>query len=209
MPTRQAKRPDDRRPEDRGAEDREEKRTRKEASLESVMRAKGYQIRRAETYIDIEQDLRDQLPVRDQRGTLLLDPEHDERVGAWTGEVIQPDMPTYYLTNAEDVLLAMLQCSEGNFVTVSLLWVPASHRNRGYGTLLAALAMREKARAGPFSCGGFITDVRALNIHHKLFKVSLPRIAEEHFDPDDVTHPNEVEDGKKAEAVARAILERL
>jgi hypothetical protein len=177
-------------------------------TIAEVLDDAGIGFHHAGTPMEIDELLR-KLPFQNQRGTMLLDPVFDERVGAWTGEVVKSDMPMFYLTNTDGDVLAILQYSGGSDVLVSLLWVPETHRQHGYGSLLAALAMREKARSGPFSCGGFITNVYARNIHYGLFEVAHPPITKEQFDPDGVTYSNEVEDWKKADAVARAILARM
>ena len=183
--------------------------TRKVNPMTHVLRDAGIGLHHAGTPMENDELLR-KLPFQNQGETMLLDPVFDERVGAWTGEVVKRDMLTFYLTNTDGEVLAILQYSGGSDVLVSLLWVPETHRQHGYGSLLAALAMREKARSGPFSCGGFIPNVYARNIHYGLFEVvTHPPITEEQFDPDDVTYPNEVEDWKNADAVARAILARM
>jgi hypothetical protein len=129
-------------------------------------------------------------------------------------EVVRPDLPLFYLADREGNLKAILQYywHEGvpppnRCATVTMLYV--FDRKKGLGSILAALAIREAARAGKFKVGGFITDVRARNIHYTLSEEDRHPMAEEDFDPDVGIEVNRVRNGQKAEAIARKYLESL
>lgn len=127
------------------------------------------------------------------------------------GETVRDDDPLFYLTDPAGNVLAVLQYGwhtdvppPDRFATVGLLY--SFHRRKGLASILAALAMREAARDGPFTVGGFITNVWARNIHYNLFEESRPPMTEEEFDPDDGIDGNRVMNGQKAEAIARKYL---
>jgi GNAT superfamily N-acetyltransferase len=167
--------------------------------IEDMMASAGLVLCHADLPVEVN------VPFTMRNGALYLD-----------SEVVQPDAPFLYLTDPEGNVLALLQYGwhtnvppPGRCVTVCLLHVVLEHRKKGLGSILAALAMREAARDGPFTCGGFITNVWARNIHYNLFKRGRRPLTEEEFYPDDGVTGNKVKTGQKAEAIARKYLESL
>jgi len=158
------------------------------------------------------------LPVTLHGSEWFLDAEVTEINGqrCVTGHHVRNEDPLFYLTGPEGKVLALLQYGwhtnvppPGRVASAGLLYVFEPHRRNGLGTILTALAIREAAKDGPFSCGGFIDDFVPRNIHYKLCEDSRPPIAEEDFCEEDGIDANHVRNGERAKAVARMYLERL
>lgn len=178
-----------------------------DATIEDMMVRAGLVLRHAASPAELD------LPVTVRGDSLLLDAETDAH-GYVSGHTVLPNDPLFYLTDNAGTVLAILQYywhedvpPPARCASVNLLYV--FHRRHGLGTILAALAMREAARDGPFTVGAFIDDVVSRNIHYGLFEESRPPIAEDDFDESDGIDGNHVRNGQKAETIARKYLESL